>query len=252
VTPTIGIDLSAQPRETACCVLEWNASRARVVHLAGGFDNAAVLDLLERWQPTKVAIDSPFGWPLEFTRTIAAFTESGEWPDTDDRRPLLFRTTDLVVREVTGTDPLSVSSNLLAICAMRCARLLTQLAEGQALDRTGAGRLVEVYPAAALRQWGLDPRGYKGAKVEKVERRRELVLAFASATAAWLELDAQTVELLQASDHYLDALVSAVVGRAVEIGLTEPIPTEHAEAASAEGWIHLPVRQPLSAFEPFR
>jgi hypothetical protein len=60
-----------------------------------------------------------------------------------------------------------------------------------------------------------------------------------------------TLERLEASDHHLDALVSAVVGRAVELGLTLPIPAECVEAASTEGWIHLPARQPLSAFEPF-
>lgn len=164
----------------------------------------------------------------------------------------LSRSLEVVVREVTGTDPLSVSSNLLAICAMRCARLLTHLTDRRPLDRTGAGRLVEVYPASALRQWGLDPRGYKGTKPERVERRRDLVWAFTSATADWLELDIETAERLGSSDHHLDALVSAVVGRAVELGLTQPIPAEHAEAASAEGWIHLPVRQPLSAFQPFQ
>jgi Protein of unknown function (DUF429) len=79
------------------------------------------------------------------------------------------------VREETGVDPLSVSSNLLAICAMRCAHLLVELAGEGALDRTGAGLVAEVYPAAALRQWGLDPRGYKGTKPEKVAKRQELV-----------------------------------------------------------------------------
>jgi hypothetical protein len=250
-TVTLGIDLSAQPRETACCIVEWGPSSARIAHLDAGFDNAALLALIERWQPTKVAIDSPFGWPLEFTRTIAAFTEFGSWPDTDDRRPLLFRTTDLVVKDLTGTDPLSVSSNLLAICAMRCAGFLTRLTQDSPLDRTGSGLVVEVYPAAALRQWGLDPRGYKGTKPEKHEKRKALVALFADATANWLRLDAPTIERLGSSDHLLDALISAVIGRAAEAGLTLPIRPDQAEPALAEGWIHLPHRAPLSEFDPF-
>jgi hypothetical protein len=218
--------------------------------LAVGFDNDALLDVVERWQPTKVAIDSPFGWPLEFSRTIAAFADAGEWPDADDRRPLLFRATDLVVRDVTGTDPLSVSSTLLGICAMRCARLLTLLVHGP-LDRTGGGLAAEVYPAAALRQWGFDPRGYKGTKPEKREKRTQLVDAFAEATSSWLELESETLESLQSSDHLLDGLISAIVGRAVELGLTLPISPELADVAAAEGWIHLPRRQPLADFDPF-
>jgi hypothetical protein len=220
------------------------------VELSRGYDNAAIIRLISTHEPTKVAIDSPFGWPLEFTRTIAAFTHQAEWPDIDDRRSLLFRTTDLAVREATGTDPLSVSTNLLAICAMRCARLLTLLTREDSLDRTGAGRYVEVYPTAALRQWGIDPRGYKGVKPEKLERRRKLVRELVSETTRWLRLDAGTVEQLDSSDHELDALISAVVGRAVELGLTEPIPADHRVAAAAEGWIHLPIRQALSAFDP--
>ena len=123
------------------------------------------------------------------------------------------------MRDLTGSDPLSVSSSLLAICAMR--------------------------------QWGLDPRGYKGSKPDKLARRRGLVQAIAQATQGWLQVDAATVEQLQASDHLLDALVSALVGRAVVVGVTLPIPEEHQRAAAAEGWIHLPLRQPLAAFDPF-
>jgi predicted nuclease with RNAse H fold len=250
-TSVIGIDLSAQPTATACCIVEWHPASARIVHLGSGYANTALVELIREWHPTKVAIDSPFGWPLEFSRTITEFTESARWPDTDDRRPLLFRTTDLFVRDATGAEPLSVSSNLLAICAMRCARLLTLIADGEALDRTGSGLVAEVYPAAALRQWQLDPRGYKGAKPEKVEKRRELVHALATATASWLALEPTALEHLAASDHLFDALVAALVGRAVELGQTLPIPDGHHQAATAEGWIHLPLAQPLAQFAPF-
>ncbi len=112
---------------------------------------------------------------------------------------------------------------------MRCAELLVELAGEGDLDRTGGGLVVEVYPAAALRQWGFDPRGYK-------------------ATSQWLELPQEQRVLLAASDHLFDALVSALVGRAVELGRTLPVPDEHRALAASEGWIHLPKRQPLSQF----
>ncbi len=105
---TVGVDLSAQPRAIACCLLEWQHGRARIALLEAGYDNGALLDLIRKRQPSKVAIDAPFGW-LPFTRAIADFTEAGRWPEVEDRRPLLFRRTDLVVRELTGVDPLSVS-----------------------------------------------------------------------------------------------------------------------------------------------
>jgi predicted nuclease with RNAse H fold len=250
-TTTLGIDLSAQPRETACCVLAWRSDSAELVDLAAGFDDAAIVSLVKTHAPVMIAIDSPFGWPLPFTRAMTAFSESGEWPDTPDRRPLLFRTTDLVVREVTGSNPLSTSSNLLAICAMRCARLLTLLSAGRAVDRTGGSSIAEVYPAAALRQWGLDAMGYKGPKPEKREKRHKLVEAIAAGVASWFKLDDLTLGRLRSSDHLLDAFVSAVVGCAVYTGATEPIPNEYKDVAAREGWIHLPRRQPLVEFDPF-
>lgn len=148
---TLGVDLSAQPKETALCVIEWG-DLARVTHLSVGADNRTVVELIEAQAPTKVAIDAPFGWPTPFIAALNAFTTSGIWSTGSDRRPLLLRNTDLAVKEETGVDPLSVSSNLLAICAMRCAELLVQLAGDGDLDRTGGGLAVEVYPAAALRQ----------------------------------------------------------------------------------------------------
>jgi predicted nuclease with RNAse H fold len=248
---TIGIDLSAQPARTACCVLVWEPSSARIVRLGAGYDNPAIEELVSIYRPAKVAIDAPFGWPVAFTRAISEFTTFGRWPDTDDQRALLFRATDLFVRETTGSDPLSVSTNLIAICAMRCARLLILLTADAPLDRTGSGLVAEVYPAAALRQWGLDARGYKGAKEDRREKRGALVEAIVQGTASWLKLEPSTLELLRASDHLLDALIAAIVGRAVSIELALPIPEDRLSAAKAEGWIHLPARGRLGAFSPF-
>jgi hypothetical protein len=48
---------------------------------------------------------------------------------------------------------------------MRAAGLLAALDDaGQPVDRSGGGLLVEVYPAAALRVWGLASRAYKGSR----------------------------------------------------------------------------------------
>src|SRR5688572_4190979 len=127
-TRTIGVDLSAQPKATAACVLEWKTEVARIVHLEAGATNTDLRELVASAVPQKVAIDSPFGWPTPFVKALASFNSSSSWPSGDDRRPLLLRTTDLVVGELTGTYPLSVSADKLGVCAMRCARLLVDLA----------------------------------------------------------------------------------------------------------------------------
>jgi hypothetical protein len=250
---TLGIDLSAQPKKTAACVLEWGDLSCRVAQFTVGLDNDALLGLIETTSPTKVAIDAPFGWPAPFVQAVSDYASSGHWPaPTETRRPLLLRTTDLaVIAAAGGRPPLSVSADKIAVCAMRCAELLNALARDGAIDRTGDGVAMEVYPAAALRQWGMDTEGYKGGKPEQRERRRRLAEAITDATSQWLALDAEERALLAASDHLLDALVSALVARAAAVGLTVSIPEEAYEAAATEGWIHLPRRQALAEFQPF-
>jgi hypothetical protein len=164
----------------------------------------------------------------------------------------LLRTTDIaVVLTAGGRPPLSVSADKIAVCAMRCAELLRALAPDGEIDRTGTGMAVEVYPAAALRQWGFEPTGYKGRKPEQLAKRERLVDAVAAATANWLDLAKQERALLATSDHLLDGLVAALVARAVAIGLTIPIPAYAQALAATEGWIHLPRKQSLAAFHPF-
>ena len=140
---------------------------ARTATVAGFYTKLADSDLLEFLEDesiTKVGIDAPFGWPLEFVEALGIYSEKGEWPATEARL-LTLRATDRWVRELTGRDPLSVSTDKISFTAMRCARLLTEYGQRwEPVDRSGAGRIVEVYPAAALRQWGLEPRGVQGIK----------------------------------------------------------------------------------------
>jgi len=149
---------------------------------------------------------------------------------------------------------MSVTTSWLAFPAMRCARLLAEVGQraGEPVDRSGAGRFVEVYPDAALRQWDLspaawteDPGSYKGLEPAAVERRGRLADALFEAAAGWLEVESGLVSFCKRDDDALDALVCALVARAAELGATEPPPGDSG-VASQEGWIHLPRRGPLS------
>jgi hypothetical protein len=169
-------------------VVDWGEAPAELRSVALGLDDEALLELIAAHEPTKVAIDAPFGWPAPFVSAISSYAGGARW-STTDTRPLRLRATDLNVIEQTGQQPLSVSSDRIAVTAMRCAGLLTRVAgEGPELDRSGGGLVVEVYPAAALRRWGYDPRGYKGAKPEQLAKRTQLVEAIVTASASWLAL----------------------------------------------------------------
>ena len=89
-------------------------------------------------------------------------------------------------------------------------------ASGEAIDRSGAGRFVEAYPAAALSIWGFPAKGYKGPKKKDVLAK--LVSEFADKTRAWLPLTDEVQSRCRESDDCFDTLVAALVARAAAIG----------------------------------
>ncbi len=134
---------------------------------------------------------------------------------------------------------------------MRCARLLAAhwQATGRSPDRAGASGVVEVYPAAALVQWGIsqrsgvsDPGTYKGPSPEASARRVRIIDAIAG-RAPWLEINEKVRVVCADSDDCLDSLICALVARAYELGRT--LPVADLTAAEAEGWIHLPASESL-------
>jgi hypothetical protein len=156
--------------------------------------------------------------------------EASNWPELYDA--MRMRATDHWIRENCGANPISVSANMIGATAMRAAWLLSQ--SGLDVDRSGLeGRVVEVYPAGALRQWGISASGYKARTAVATELQR----VFAAVT----EGSKLTVASEVANDHELDALICAVVARMARTGQTHEIPEEHREAARREGWIHMPI-----------
>lgn len=240
---TLGIDLSAQPRLTAACLISWQSGKGRVEALVEGANDSVLLDLARRGV-VKVGIDAPFGWPRNFVSALETYAQSGRW-FAEDRSQLVYRDTDRDVRARTGQVPLSVAADRIAHTAIRCANLLTDLYGAEPVNRTGQGLAAEVYPAAALRQWGMTSNGYKGTGAPQRQTRAALIESLQSATAGWLTIDAQQTEALIRSDHALDSTISAIVAWLVHTGKTIPVPDERREAAAIEGWIHIPQRGDL-------
>jgi hypothetical protein len=232
---TLGIDLASQAAKTAVCRIEWSDQRAVVEDPIIGLGDADLLQLIP--SAAKVGIDCPFGWPDSFAAAVAAHRSFAPWPDAD-LVDLRYRYTDRVVTDVARR-PLSVSSDLIGVTAMRCARLLSELDRGgHPVDRAGTGVVAEVYPAAALVVWGFEPAGYKrGAGLQK---RKSLLAALQVATGDWLEISRQARGMCETSDDCLDALVASLVARAAAVGLTQLPPRDRVDQVQREGWIHLP------------
>ncbi|NYI47834.1 putative nuclease with RNAse H fold [Nocardioides aromaticivorans] len=237
-----GIDLSADPKKTGVAILEWAETGAIVTGLdVGRHSDGDLADLIG--VVDKVGIDCPLGWPIAFVDYLIAHRAGGRdlvVPPT--RHPLTNRATDLHLRETLRLQPLSVSADRIGAAAMRCAAILSGLTrEGVEIDRTGrSGPVVEVYPAAALKLWGLPHQGYKGREPANARRRAELV-QLTSAVLPWLELG-EFAELCVDVDDALDAVLCAAIAGLALRGETEEIPEEHLAAAAVEGWIAVPTR----------
>lgn len=237
---TVGVDLSAQPAGTATATLLWDGEAAEVLDVAIAVKDS---DILARVQAADVVgIDCPFGWPAPFARFVAEHgardIQAPPVPGLVWRDSLAYRATDRHVRALTGIVPLSVSTDRIGRTAMRCADLLAQiaLAQGSSVDRGGAGKVAEVYPAASLKLWGLPHRAYKGAKSSSA---RHALVDTLQQRAPWLRLGSFAA-LCQDSDDALDAVVAALTARAKARHSTTRPPPEHQAAAATEGWIHLP------------
>lgn len=256
----MGVDLAAQPANTAVCLLRWGDKRPQVLMLARGRDNEST-PLDDKWistraaglrqdfgDITKVGIDDPFGWPVPFLDAMAAYRNGPHWPwpiehSTEEIR---LRETDRVVRRRSGRWPLSVTSDRIAIPAMRCAGLLTAIAGHVGSDqvsRDGSGLCCEVYPDPALRDWVAGTAAVLGKASYKGKENSAMRIKLLGALQEQLPLDDPEDQLDQvaAEDDYLDALICALVARAVERGRTyRPDGAHEAQRAAVEGWIHLP------------
>jgi hypothetical protein len=260
---TLGIDLSSQPKNTAVCAIAWAGGRAGVVHVSHGAapDGAALSDrvLLAAMRgdwgapeaPSKIAIDAPLGWPVDFVRGVS---DLAHWPVRIDesRARLERRATDHWIHATTGKQPLSVTTDRIAYPAMRAAGLLAHLAgvDGDAVDRSGmTGRVCEAYPDPALRRFGIWPPDVRPRQSYKAGARelRAAVMDRLARAAPWLGLAPALRERCVEVDDCLDALVCALVARAAERGLTVPPPRDLAREAAIEGWIHVPVEGCLPA-----
>ena len=223
--PTLGIDLAAQPRTTASCEIDWVTGE---VTCATRLTDEALLRAARGVLDADgiVAIDAPFGWPAPFVEAVGRHHAGGRFGAASGRA-LRLRTTDQLI---PGRPPLSVSADRIAVVAFRAARLLDALGP---VRRDGSDRIMEVYPAAALRRWGLQLPHYKVNR----DARGRIVAAI---SAALPSLTGQWAAPCRASADALDALVAALVGRAKQLGLVDALPPEHIGVALIEGWIWLP------------
>ncbi len=233
---TLGVDLAAKDEKTALCLITWGDGPPRLERLVSRDASDDMIKALGV-DADVVAIDAPFGWPIPFVDAVSAYGAGSPWP-SEQPRGLWFRRTDLLVQAtIGGRWSLSVSSDRIARPAERAARLLTLLGyPDRPASRDGSDAVIEVYPAGALRHWSVGTDGYK--EPGAVSLRAEICDALLAGTSLRMTADQRVA--LAATDHPLDALVAALVGRAFSLDRTTRPEGDDIPVARREGWIHLP------------
>jgi len=239
-----GVDLAAEANRTGLAILivyEPHSFNRRITidELLLGADDDSIRDTIARVDQS--GIDVPLGWPQRFVEFVSDHASGNlaapETTDREWRRGLALRETDRFVQRCTGVWPLSVATERIAYAAMRWAGIEAQLrAEGVPVARDGSGSVYEVYPAAALKAWGLRHRGYKGQKNSEV--RHQLVDDL-SAKFPNLEWNGHR-DFCVADDNALDAVLAASIALEAYLGRCEPAPADLKSSALREGWIWVP------------
>jgi predicted nuclease with RNAse H fold len=244
---TVGVDLSAEPKKTWMATVSWTPGKAELLDLQQGVTDAGIVSVAKG--SARIGIDCPFGWPTLFVAFVQAHEAGGvarqEGLPIKWRGDLANRVTDIAVRENTGLKPLSVGADRIAHVAFRCAAILADMdAVGLVVDRSGeTGSVVEVYPAASLRQWGLSSTGYK--RKEGRPALGELAAKLLSPDfAPWLDLGSWS-DAFHSNDDAFDAVIAAMAARAAVLGVVVPPTPDQRIAAQTEGWIAVPTADSL-------
>lgn len=235
-----GIDLAADPAKTGTALIQVTPAGPLLIDATCTATDDHLVTHITRAELT--GVDIPLGWPRAFREFLNAHAagedclSAGAGPDA--RRELVNRFTDLEVRRTAGVTPLPVAAERIAHPALRWAGIEQRLrAAGVNTHRGGEGKVAEVYPAAALKQWGMRHRGYKGAGDAGRAVREEI----AAGLSARFGLDwGDRRSLAVGSADCLDAVIAALIAREVRAGRCIAPPADQAELVAEEGWIWVP------------
>ena len=240
----LGIDAAVDPRNTGFAVAGQRDASWCIQTLETGKRGMPLADaIMERLAPENpilLAIDAPLGWPAPLARGLSNHTAGALLPL--DPSTGFARQTDRFVREKTGLKPLDVGADRIARTAAAALKLIEALRTrtGQRLPlfsspaEAETGGLIEVYPAATLKQHGLPHRGYK-----KPHATRER-MAITDGISSKVDLGSCRQTCID-SDNCLDAVLCVLTAIDFMNGnCCEPF----SNLLPHEGWIWFPQSSP--------
>jgi len=255
MTTSIGIDWATKPKGRGAVILRSDDGNIAVTDIRDPLvvtDSEAVRLATEE-PAAVVAVDIPFGWPAEFASFVNAWSVVGQDQPVPESLDFRFRATDKAVKDKKrcGKTPMPVSADKFALGA----RLWAEIAREQGwagrvdVDGSKAGSdpapIIEVYPGASLRCFGLKSEGYKGDKDKAKSLRVALVDKLVGMFKVSFVGSFKPASLAR-TDNELDAFVAALTGLAYLGKLPNwkvEMPSTEGEKSLApkEGWIFFPV-----------
>jgi predicted nuclease with RNAse H fold len=193
---------------------------------------AYVMPELVESQRVLLAIDAPLGWPAAAGVSLSAHLAGQVLKCAPDQ--LFHRATDEFVFKKQGRRPLEVGANLIARTAHAALKLLEDIRQKSGysiplvwtLGFDGMGA-IEVYPAASLRAWGVDFKGYRDSRDSRARLLKGLDRR--------IYMPPTLSEIVLGSVDALDACLCALAACDFLAGAVwEP---EDPKVAPKEGWI---------------
>ncbi|VUT28267.1 MAG: hypothetical protein SYNGOMJ08_00836 [Candidatus Syntrophoarchaeum sp. GoM_oil] len=240
----IGIDYSKDKKKRGLAIGNVDSQRLELEY-AGLYNDERIDRIMKGKEPFIIAIDAPLGWPLKLGEVLTEHYAGMVIEKDADK--IFRRCTDEEVRKETKKQSLDVGADKIARTAHGALELLEKLRSEYKLELPLAwepddfkqrtekkilSSVIEVYPAATLKQYGLSYEKYKDKK--NTDERKKILKGLKT------RIGTSNIEEEKAigDDNILDATVCVLAGLDfIEGKCFEPPDREKAEKAKKEGWI---------------
>ena len=186
-TVCLGIDMSTTPGHTALAAIATSPTRgSELVAAHPKVRHDQLLEVLSTWDYAVASVDVPFGWPDAFTSVVASHMQgplaSVPAPGTGEAhswrvRSVALRATDAFVYDLYGVRPMAIGFDKLGATAAAWALIESALGK-QGISRSGKPRskrrIVETYPAAQLKAWGVPAAKLSPEQLEELAKQHEV------------------------------------------------------------------------------
>lgn len=249
----VGVDWATESKKRAAVELATQSGVLSLVKVVQPFSDSDAGSTLKDQELNVVAVDTPFGWPKDFSSFVSTWSASTGGPPPPTSLSFSLRTTDLVVRQETGKQPLSVSADRIGLCARSWVNVVTAEKVANRMDvgqrPTPERPVIEVYPGASLKVFAKHSNSkVDDADFKKKQASREAALKGLFSMFGVQDPKQLTKKLIgvgeedsDAADAFLAALTAvAYLDRLPGWSVRRPTSNE-LTLAETEGWIFFPV-----------